>query len=89
MTLYVHLTVSVVASHRGDTTKDVAWQHKERLLRYDRESAQRTIILDDQADYYSTTAWLTEEEQDEAARQEQERQDRVHKRQHVKLSLDL
>jgi Putative zinc finger motif, C2HC5-type len=43
---------------------DKAWKHKERLLRYDRESAQRTVIIDDQADYYSKSAWLTTAEEE-------------------------
>lgn len=35
---------------------------KERLLRFDRESNQRTVIIDDQADYQGPSTWMTEEE---------------------------
>ena len=66
-----------------------AWQHKERLLRYDRESAERTVIYDDQADYYSnqTSSWLTEEEQiDAEAKDEQQRTD-LHQRKKQVLNI--
>jgi hypothetical protein len=70
---------------------DEAWKYKERLLRYDREFAQRTVILDDQADYYSdtTSAWLTEEEREAAANNEQQRHDDIHKRKKMQLNLRL
>jgi len=74
----------------GDSAlKDEAWKHKERLLRYDREFAQRTVILDDQADYYNdtTSAWLTEEEQEVAANNEHQRYDDIHKRKKMQLNL--
>ena len=72
-------------------SKDEAWKHKERLLRYDREFAQRTVILDDQADYYNntTSAWLDEDEQADAARHEQQRQDEIHKRKNMQLNFAL
>jgi hypothetical protein len=68
-----------------------AWKHKERLLRYDREFAQRTVILDDQVDYYrnQTSTWLTDEEKADAAAKEEERQDQVHKRKQMELNLAL
>jgi hypothetical protein len=68
-----------------------AWEQKERLLRYDREFAQRTIILDDQADYYnrSTSNWLSEQEQREAQQQEQQRSDALQKRALPKMVLDI
>lgn len=70
------------------SSTDEAWKHKERLLRYDREFAQRTIILDDQSDYYNrqTSMWSTDEEQTEAARLEQERHNDIHKR---KMNMNL
>ena len=65
-----------------------AWEHKERLLNYDREFAKRTVILDDQADYFNrqTSVWSTDKEQSEAACLEQQRQDDIHKR---KTQLNL
>jgi len=71
-----------------DADDDEAWKHKERLLRYDREFAQRTVILDDQADYFNRemSMWSTEEERAAAARQEQERHDDIQKR---KMQMNL
>jgi hypothetical protein len=71
--------------------KDDAWIHKERLLRYDREAAQRTVVVDDQADYYSnaTSVWLTENERNEAAAQEKQRQEDIHLRKKMQLNLAL
>ena len=45
-------------------TRSEAWEHKERLLRFDRDFARRTVVLDDQADFF-TTNWLTEEEREQ------------------------
>ena len=77
-------------SHRA-FAKDTAWQHKERLLRFDREFARRTVVLDDQADYFrnQTSTWLTQEEQEEAFELESERQQKMHARQKQKLNLDF
>jgi hypothetical protein len=65
--------------------------HKERLLKYDRETAQRTVVVDDQADYYSNTksVWLNDDERQEAARQDRQRQDELHLRKKMQLSLSL
>lgn len=36
---------------------------KDRLVEYDRNSAKRTVVIDDQSDYFEidTNAWLTDE----------------------------
>lgn len=41
-----------------------AQDHKEKLLEFDRNRAKRTLVFDDQADYYSmdSTKWLTAEQ---------------------------
>ena len=39
-----------------------AYMNKDRLLQFDRENAKRTHVHDAQADYYESTAWLTDEE---------------------------
>jgi NACalpha-BTF3-like transcription factor len=59
---------------------DSATLHKERLLKFDRDAARRTIIYDDQADYYSnsTSTWLSEDEQQFAKVKEDERQKELH-----------
>jgi activating signal cointegrator 1 len=73
------------------TINKEAWEQKERLLQYDREFAQRTIILDDQADYYNraTSSWLSEQERQEAEKHEQERANAIQKRPAPKMSLDI
>jgi hypothetical protein len=68
---------------------DEAWQHKERLLRYDRESAQRTVIIDDQADYYSSSAWLTAAEDEEARETGQIHYDEKHRRGRTTMKLNI
>lgn len=65
-----------------------AVQHKERLLRYDRQGAQRTVIIDDQADYYNTK-WMNDDERLESEAKEQQRQDALHKRGKQTLKIDF
>jgi len=59
---------------------DKAMLHKERLLKFDRESTKRTVVFDDQADYFqnSTSTWLTENEQHEARSKEEQRRKDLH-----------
>jgi hypothetical protein len=61
-------------------SSDTATLHKERLLKFDRDAARRTIIYDDQADYYSnsTSTWLSEDEQQSAKAKEDQRQKELH-----------
>jgi len=60
-------------------------------LRYDREFARRTIILDDQADHFSNQAgqWLSEEERQAAEEREEERQKELHERKKTQLNIAL
>ena len=69
---------------------DKAIMHKERLLEFDRQSASRMQVYDSQADYYSNSRsnWLSENEQLDANRKEEERRKGVHSRKHV-LELEL
>jgi hypothetical protein len=71
------------------SSNDAATQHKERLLRFDRDFARRTVVLDDQADYFSnqTSTWLTQEEQADAKQIETDRQNELHTRK--KQTLDI
>ncbi|GAX79653.1 hypothetical protein CEUSTIGMA_g7094.t1 [Chlamydomonas eustigma] len=43
---------------------EAAHAFKDRLIEYDRESAKRTTVIDDQSDYFEidSNAWLTDEE---------------------------
>eukprot|EP00968_Pinguiococcus_pyrenoidosus_P018017 scaffold1845_cov257-Pinguiococcus_pyrenoidosus.AAC.1 len=75
----------------GEVTEDAglaqALALKERLLKYD--AKQGGTILDDQSDYYSSTAWLSEEEKQALAQREQRRQERMQsERRKVRLVID-
>lgn len=61
---------------------DSAMAHKERLLEYDRTSASRTHVHDDQEDYFVTQSsmWSSEQEQNEAGVLEEERRKKLHQR---------
>jgi hypothetical protein len=79
-------------SAQGNTSSvehDAAWVHKEKLLRYDRESAQRTRVLDDQGDYFVDERFLSQQERDEAREKEAERNRTMHQRQKMQLNLAL
>jgi hypothetical protein len=61
---------------------DSALAHKERLLEYDRTSASRTHVHDDQEDYFVTQSsmWSSAQEQEEASALEEERRKKLHHR---------
>ena len=63
-----NISSSMMTTAATGGTLDPAWVHKERLLQFDRENAQRTVVLDEAADDYenSNSMWLTREEQVEA-----------------------
>ena len=62
-----YLIEKVIVKEGGKGKLTEAELHKERLLRYDKELAQRTTVLDDQADYFEagSVEWLTGEERAE------------------------
>lgn len=73
----------------GDRKNDLATIHKERLLKFDREFTKRTVIYDDQSDYYSnaTSTWINESERKAESQKEEERRQKLHERQ--KQVLDI
>lgn len=73
----------------GENNIDSAIRHKERLLEFDRTSASRTHVHDDQEDYFVTSnnMWATSKEQDDAREQEENRRQKLHTRQ--KQTLDI
>ena len=78
---------------QGSTT-DPAWLHKERLLRFDRESAQRMIVIDDEESNNDAAgggnmAWLTQQESDQAAALQAEREHNLRQRSKMQLNLAL
>lgn len=72
---------------------DAAWRHKERLLRFDRESVQRMVVMDDQADTAAAAgnsmAWLTEGERSEAHERQAEQDRSLSQRPKIKLDILL
>ena len=85
------LVEKVQATPPDDGVMNEAWLHKERLLRFDREFARRTVILDDQEDFYanSTSTWLTEEEKQEAQGKVEDRQNELNHRKKQTMSLQF
>eukprot|EP00727_Mastigamoeba_balamuthi_P011534 m51a1_g7002 hypothetical protein (641) ;mRNA; r:208984-211345 len=51
-----------------------AMQLKESLILYDRTSAQRTVVYDDQEDYYNSSEWLSPEERQRKELEQQARE---------------
>ena len=62
---------------------------KTDFLRLDWDFVTRTVVLDDQADYFSnqTSTWLSEEEQADAQKFEADRQQDLHNQK--KQTLDI
>ena len=56
------------------------------MLRFDRESAGRTEVLDDQADFQGPATWMTAEERDKAEENEQKQLDSLKR---AKQVLDI
>lgn len=88
-----NLVSETIINNNGNNLDDgmiKAILHKERLLDFDRNSASRTKVYDSQSDYYSssTSNWLTETEQKEAALKEEERVKEIHSIRHV-LELNI
>ena len=71
------------------TINDPATRHKERLLEYDRTAAARTLIHDDQEDYYSAanSMWSTEQEREDNRLKEESRQHSLHERKKPVLNV--
>ena len=82
----------LIEEHRMAEGEEIekALLHKERLLQFDRDSASRTQVYDSQADYYSNSSsnWLSEKEQLDAAIKEEERKKNLHSIKHV-MNLDI
>jgi len=84
-----HIT-EAVTKESEDSKKAV--EFKDRLVDYDRNSAQRTTVLDDQSDYFEieTNVWLEEKEKRELRmrRELEEEMEKSHRRQ-VHYTIDL
>lgn len=56
----------------GNSNLEAAEAHKHRLLEFDRTAAQRTKVLDDQADYYNENVFMTPEQRRAVREKEKE-----------------
>ncbi|CAN0461472.1 unnamed protein product, partial [Ectocarpus sp. 8 AP-2014] len=70
-----------------------ALERKDRLLLFDRTSASRTRVLDDQGDYFTSHNWLSQREREKGEAEEKARRDdaasRRGARRQVKMSIDI
>ncbi|XP_067125576.1 activating signal cointegrator 1-like, partial [Centruroides vittatus] len=69
-----------------------AIEHKNKLLEYDRTVEKRTLVIDDESDYYSldSNAWLSPVERKELKKKEEEIFAKKHKsRNEMKITLDF
>ncbi|KJE91246.1 thyroid hormone receptor interactor 4 [Capsaspora owczarzaki ATCC 30864] len=59
-------TTQLVPTGGGEDAYDKAVQHKNKLLEFDRTSAKRTQVIDDESDYFSAdnNKWLTQAQKD-------------------------
>jgi len=75
----------------SDRNKSEAWRHKERLLRYDKENTKRTIVVDDQSDYFTQqgTIWMSEQERNDAEARDDEMRRKIRERPKQQLNLAL
>mmetsp|Transcript_25243 Transcript_25243/g.32841 ORF Transcript_25243/g.32841 Transcript_25243/m.32841 type:complete len:498 (+) Transcript_25243:119-1612(+) len=63
---------------------------KNRLVQYDLDSEKRHEIYDDEADYYTSAAWLSELEQEELSKRDQARHEKMHShRRDVVVTIDI
>merc|ERR1712238_630728 len=85
---FVIETINAV-SQTSIIANDKALLHKERLLKFDREFTRRTVIYDDQADYFrnSTSTWLTEEEKAVAKQDDTSQRKNLHERKKQTLTI--
>ncbi|XP_050431923.1 activating signal cointegrator 1 isoform X2 [Adelges cooleyi] len=68
-----------------------ALEHRNKLLEYDRTSAKRTNVIDDQMDYYSVNSgWLSAKQKDQMKKKSDERQEKLHgSRRAKKFTIDF
>jgi len=85
---YCHFCGNLIQDYDA-TSSDSARMHKERLLEFDRTSAARTQIHDDQEDYFvaSTSMWSDEQEQEAARVLEEKRQEKLKRQKNQTLNI--
>ena len=89
----VAATGAAGSSDSGGEAANRALAFKERLLDYDRSSAKRTTVIDDQVDYFASAAsdaWLSAEEKAEQRRRLEQREDEKRRaRSELRVTLDF
>ncbi|XP_026812665.1 activating signal cointegrator 1 [Rhopalosiphum maidis] len=68
-----------------------ALEHRNKLLEFDRTSAKRTTVIDDQMDYYSVNSgWLSSKQREQLQKKEEKRQEIKHgSRKTKKIIIDF
>lgn len=79
---------------RPPQSSSAADKHKQRLLQFDREYAKRTVVLDDQSDFFVTNQqslnWSSnEDERRQVLDNQQEKLQQLRERPKMKLELNL
>lgn len=81
-----------VSSSKESSDYQKAVEHKNRLLEFDKSSAKRTRVIDDECDYFSTnsTKWMSSKEKEALKNKEQALLDKRHEaRRNKKITLDF
>ena len=65
--------------------------HKERLLEFDRECAKRTVVSNDQPDYFKngSSTWLSEEKRRRTSDQDRLQRKELHERKKVVMTRHI
>jgi len=81
-----------VSSSKESSDYQKAVEHKNKLLEFDKSSAKRTRVIDDECDYFSTnsTKWMSSKERQVLQKKEQELLEKRHEsRRNKKVTLDF
>lgn len=94
--LFCGVHLGKMTKHAKETLKESANKaaiHKDRLLEFQRTSAKRTAVIDDQCDWFDNAdvnVWLNKEEQAKARQLVQARTDKAEsRRRQMRVTLDL
>lgn len=60
--MFPPLSADDIRQSGADESTIRAYELKDKLLQFDRETAKRTQVLDAQSDYYTSSTWLSDEE---------------------------
>jgi len=68
-----------------------ALEHRNKLLEFDRTSAKRTTVIDDQMDYYSVNSgWLSSKQREQLQKKVEQQQEKKHEsRKTKKITIDF